>query len=107
MRSLGADKGYHTKGFVRDLREQNIAPHIAMIEARVTPGLDRRTTRHASYALSQKKRKRIEEIFGWMKTYGGLRKTMMRGLARVRIHAWLVGAAYNLLRLSRLVPLTA
>lgn len=106
VRSLGADKGYHTKGFVRDLREQNIAPHIAMIEGRVTPGLDRRTTRHASYALSQKKRKRIEEIFGWMKTYGGLRKTMMRGLARVRIHAKLVGAAYNLLRMSRLAPLT-
>jgi transposase len=107
IRSLGADKRYHTKDFVRDLRDQNIAPHIAIIDGRVTPGLDKRTTRHASYALSQKKRKRIEEIFGWMKTYGGLRKTMLRGLERVQIHAWLVGAAYNLLRLSRLVPLTA
>ena len=54
--------------------------------------------------MSQKKRKRVEEIFGWMKTYGGLRKTMLRGIERVQVHAWLVGAAYNLLRMSRLVP---
>jgi len=102
--SLGADKGYHTKAFVGYLRGKKIAPHIAMITGRVTPGLDRRTTRHASYAFSQKKRKRVEEIFGWMKTYGGLRKTMMRGIERVQVHAWIVGAAYNLLRMSRLAP---
>jgi transposase len=102
LRTLGADKGYHTKAFVAYLRSKNVAPHIAIIPRRITPGLDKRTTRHASYATSQTKRKRIEEIFGWMKTYGGLRKTMMRGIARVQIHAWLVGAAYNLLRMSRL-----
>ena len=73
-----------------------------MIAGRITAGLDRRTTRHGGYAVSQKKRKRVEEIFGWMKTYGGLRKTMLRGLERVQLHAWLVGAAYNLLRMSRL-----
>jgi transposase len=104
--SLGADKGYHCKDFVAHLRQRRIAPHIAMIEGRKTPGLDRRTTRHASYVVSQRKRKRVEEIFGWMKAYGGLRRTLARGLARVQLHAYLVGAAYNLLRLARLQPLT-
>jgi transposase len=100
--SLGADKGYHTKDFVAHLRSKKIAPHIAQIEGRSTPGLDARTTRHASYAVSQRKRKRVEEIFGWMKAYGGLRRTLVRGLARVQMHAYIVGAAYNLLRMSRL-----
>ncbi len=63
--SLGGDKGYRTKDFVAHLRKQKIAPHIAQIEGRRTPGLDRRTTRHAGYAVSQRKRKRDEEIFGW------------------------------------------
>ena len=71
------------------------------------PGLfDARTTRHESYRISQRKRKRVEEIFGWMKSYGGLRRTMMRGLERVRLHAYIVAAAYNLLRISRLAPAT-
>ena len=100
--TLGADKGYHTKDFVAHLRKKKIAPHIAQIEGRSTPGLDARTTRHAGYAISQRKRKRVEEIFGWMKAYGGLRRTFARGLARVQLHAYIVGAAYNLLRISRL-----
>jgi transposase len=104
--TLGGDKGYHTKDFVAHLRKNNIAPHIAQIEGRNTPGLDVRTTRHASYTISQRKRKRVEEIFGWMKAYGGLRRTMARGLPRVRIHAYIVAAAYNLLRMSRLRPAT-
>ncbi len=104
--TLGADKGYHTKDFVAHLRKKHIVPHIAEIEGRKTPGLDARTTRHAGYAISQRKRKRVEEIFGWMKAYGGLRRTMARGLARVRLHAYLVAAAYNLLRMSRLRPAT-
>ena len=104
--TLGADKGYHTKDFVAHLRKKKIAPHIAEIEGRNTPGLDARTTRHAGYALSQRKRKRVEEIFGWMKAYGGLRRTMARGLQRVRIHAYIVAAAYNLLRMSQLRPAT-
>ena len=74
MSTLGADKGYHTKDFVALLRGRNVAPHIARIEGRSTPGLDARTARHQGYAVSQRKRKRIEEIFGWMKTVGGLRK---------------------------------
>ncbi len=104
--TLGADKAYHTKDFVARLRGRGIAPHIAMIRGRKTPGLDGRTTRHAGYAISQRNRKRIEEIFGWMKAYGGMRRTMARGLKRVQLHAYLVGAAYNLLRLTRLQPLT-
>lgn len=104
--TLGADKGYHCKDFVAHLRGRKIAPHLAMIEGRNTPGLDGRTTRHAGYAVSQRKRKRVEEIFGWMKAYGGLRRTLVRGLRRVQLHAYLVGAAYNLLRLARLRPLT-
>ena len=104
--TLGADKGYHCKDFIAHLRGRKIAPHVALIEGRKTPGLDGRTTRHAGYAVSQRKRKRVEEIFGWMKAYGGLRRTLMRGLRRVQLHAYLVGAAYNLLRLARLRPLT-
>ena len=104
--TLGADKGYHSKDFVAHLRSKRIAPHIAQIDGRKTPGLDRRTTRHAGYAVSQRKRKRIEEIFGWMKAYGGLRRTLMRGVSRVQMHAYIVGAAYNLLRMSRLQPAT-
>jgi transposase len=104
--TLGADKGYHSKDFVAHLRGRKIAPHIAMIDGRKTPGLDARTTRHGGYMVSQRKRKRVEEIFGWMKTYGGFRRTMARGLRRVQLHAYLVGAAYNLLRLARLRPLT-
>ncbi len=104
--SVGADKGYCTKGFVAFLRRKGIRPHIAQMASRHTPGLDARTTRHASYWVSQKKRKRVEEIFGWMKAYGGLRRMRMRGIARVQLHAHLVGAAYNLLRLSRLLPAT-
>ncbi len=104
--TLGADKGYYTKDFVAHLRKRHIAPHIAQIDGRRTPGLDARTTRHAGYAVSQRKRKRVEEIFGWMKAYGGLRRTLVRGLARVQMHAYIVGAAYNLLRMSRLAPAT-
>jgi len=104
--TLGADKGYHSKDFVAHLRRRKIAPHLAMIDGRKTPGLDRRTTRHDGYAVSQRKRKRVEEIFGWIKAYGGLRRTLVRGLGRVQLHAYLGGAAYNLLRLARLQPMT-
>ncbi len=104
--TLGADKGYHNKKFVAHLRKKGIAPHIAQIEGRQTPGLDARTTRHEGYAISQRKRKRVEEIFGWMKAYGGLRRTFARTLARVQLHAYIVGAAYNLLRMSRLQSAT-
>jgi transposase len=105
-KTLGADKAYHTREFVARLRKRGIAPHIACIENRATPGLDGRTTRHESYAVSQRKRKRIEEIFGWLKTVGGLRKSRLKGIARTQLLAYLHGAAYNLLRIGRLCPMT-
>src|SRR5690606_19303722 len=84
-KTLGADKGYHSKAFVEHLREHRVRPHIARIEGRVTPGLDARTTRHASYRASQRTRKRIEEIFGWLKTVGGMRKSRVIGIARTQM----------------------
>jgi len=104
--SVGADKGYHNKEFVGELRKRGIKPHIAQVAGRKTPGLDGRTTRHASYAISQRKRKRVEEIFGWLKTVAGLRKTRFRGVDRIRQQAQMAGAAYNLLRISKLAAST-
>lgn len=103
-KTLGADKGYCVRGFIAGLRERGIAPHIARIDTRRTPGLDGRTTRHASYRTSQRKRKRIEEIFGWLKTIGGLRKSRFIGRARTQLAAYLAAAAYNLLRIAKLAP---
>ena len=102
--TLGADKGYHCRDFVQRLRRRGIRPHLACVRGRRTPGLDGRTTRHASYRLSQRLRKKVEEIFGWMKTIGGLRKSRVRGVARTQHATYLIGVAYNLLRLSRLRP---
>lgn len=102
--TLGADKGYHSRAFVEHLRIHGIRPHIARIEGRRTPGLDARTTRHASYRLSQRKRKRIEEIFGWLKTIGGLRKSRFIGIERTQLHAYLAASAYNLMRMARMAP---
>ncbi|MBX3452873.1 MAG: IS5 family transposase [Planctomycetaceae bacterium] len=102
FKTLGGDKGYHCKDFVAFLRQHGIAPHIARIEGRKTPGLDRRTTRHEGYRISQIVRKRVEEIFGWGKQIGGLRKTRLRGTARNEIAGYLVGAAFNLMRMTRL-----
>jgi len=106
--TLAGDKGYDTRGFVASCRALKITPHVAQNLAR--PGgsaLDARTTRHPGYAVSQWVRKRIEEGFGWMKTIGGLRKTRYRGRERVQLHAYMVGAAYNLLRIARLAPAPA
>lgn len=100
--TVGADKNYHTAEFVRGCRQRQVAPHVAEMKGRKTPGLDRRTTRQDSYALSQKKRKRVEEIFGWMKTIGGLRRSRFIGIERTGLWAYLVGAAYNLVRMVRL-----
>src|ERR1700726_2744651 len=103
--TLGADKGYDTAEFVAACRALKVTPHIARNESRAGgSALDRRTARHAGYAVSQRVRKRVEEIFGWMKTVGGLRRTRYRGLHRTQLHAYLVAAAYNLLRIARLIP---
>ena len=104
--SFGADQGYHTKDFVAHLRQTQDRPVHRPDRRSAHSGLDARTTRHAGYAVSQRKRKRVEEISAWMKAYGGLRRTLVRSLARVQMHAYIVGAAYNLLRMSRLAPAT-
>ena len=101
-KTLGADKGYHVKDFVQHLREHKIKPHIARIDGRKTPGFDGRTTCTEGYKVSQRKRKRVEEIFGWLKTVGGMRKTRFIGQARTQIAAYLSAAAYNLLRIAKL-----
>jgi transposase len=106
--TLGADKGYDTREFVASCRALKVTPHIARNESRAGgSALDRRTARHLGYAMSQRVRKRVEEIFGWMKTVGGLRRTRYRGLDRTQLHAYLVAAAYNLLRIARLSPAPA
>lgn len=102
--SVGADKGYHTKEFVDHLYRRAIRPHIACITGRATPGLDGRTTRSAGYRISQRVRKRVEEIFGWMKTVGGIRRTRYRGEPKVAMHATFTATAYNLIRLAKLCP---
>ena len=103
VKSLGADKNYDTHGFVDFLRGRKIAPHVAANTKRKGgSAIDGRTTRHRSYSISQKIRKKIEEIFGWMKTVGGFRKTRYRGTDRTQLAAWWVGAAYNLVRMAKL-----
>ncbi len=105
-KTVGGDKGFHTRSFVAGLRRRGIKPHVARKAGHMTPGLDGRTSRSCGYRISQVIRKRIEQVFGWGKTIGGLRKTRVKGVARTEHLARLTGAAYNLLRMSRLCPLT-
>lgn len=100
--TVGADKGYDTREFVQNCRAQGIAPHVAKVTGRKTPGLDGRTTGRKGYETSQRVRKKVEEIFGWVKTVGGFRKTRFRGIKRTNMAAKVVGAAYNLLRMAKL-----
>jgi|AGTN01.3.fsa_nt_gi Transposase and inactivated derivatives len=99
--TVGADKGYHSKEFVQGCREAGVAPHVAEVTGRHVEGLDGRTKKKG-YETSQRIRKRIEEIFGWMKTTGGLRKTRYRGVERTHACGQMVAATYNLLRLAKL-----
>ena len=98
--TVGGDKGYDTKQFVAECRQMNATPHVAQ-KVRYS-GIDGRTTRHAGYAISQQKRKRVEEIFGWMKTVGGMRKLRHRGLELVSWMFTFAAAAYNLVRIRNL-----
>ena len=84
--------------------EDPVTPHFARKQTSI---IDQRTTRHPGYALSQRKRKRVEEIFGWVKTVGGLRKTRHRGVARVDWMFSFAMAAYNLVRMRNLAPAPA
>jgi transposase len=103
--TLGADKGYDVEDFVNELRTLNVAPHVAA-KAKGS-AVDGRSTRHAGYKLSQVIRKRIEEVFGWTKSAAGLRKTRHRGLGRVGWQFTFTLAAYNLIRLPKLLALAA
>ena len=106
--TLGADKGYDTRDFVENLRQEGVTPHVAQNKnERRDSNVDGRTTRHAGYALSQRARKKVEEIFGWMKTVGGMRKTRYRGKERVGFQFHLTAAAYNLVRMAKLLPAAA
>jgi len=99
--TIGADKAYDTRDFIEGLRELDVTPHVA---AKIKHGaVDGRTTRHPGYAISQRKRKRVEEIFGWMKTVALLRKTRHRGKRRVGWMFRFTLAAYNLIRIRNLV----
>ena len=100
--TVGGDKGFDAADFVMELREINVTPHIAQNTSRRS-AIDGRTTRHSGYAISQRIRKRIEEGFGWMKTVGGFRKTKYRGIEKVGWAFTLTAAAYNLVRLPKLM----
>ncbi len=100
--TLGADKAYDTKDFVAECRNMNATPHVAQNNKGRKSAIDRRTTRHAGYGISQQKRKRVEEIFGWMKTIGGMKKLRHRGLELVSWMFTFAAAAYNLVRIRNL-----
>jgi len=102
--TVAADKGYDTQEFVREIRGMNVTPHVAQNDKRRGgSAIDERTTRHAGYKVSQVKRKRIEEVFGWLKTVGMLRKTRHRGVHKVGWVFTFAAAAYNLVRMRNLV----
>jgi transposase len=103
--TLGADKAYDTSDFVMELRERTVTPHVAQNQNGRRSAIDGRTTRHPGYAISQRIRKRIEEAFGWAKTIAGLRKMRHRGLPKVGWQFTLTMAAYNLIRLPKLLAL--
>jgi transposase len=104
--TLAADKGYDTREFVATLRGFAVTPHVAQNQSGRASAIDRRTTRHPGYAVSQRARKRVEEIFGWMKTVGLMRKTRHKGLSRVGWTFTLTAAAYNLVRIRNLLEAT-
>jgi transposase len=105
--TLGADKAYDTKGLVGELRELNVTPHVAQNMTNRRSAIDGRTTRHEGYEVSQRKRKRVEEVFGWLKTVAAMRKTRFRGPDRVGWMFTFAAAAYNLVRMRNLAAATA
>jgi len=99
--TLGADKGYDVADFVHKARQLNVTPHVA--QKKKVSAIDGRTTAHKGYGTSLRVRKRVEEIFGWMKTVGLLRKTRHRGLEKVSATLTLTLTAYNLVRMRNLI----
>jgi hypothetical protein len=104
--TVGADRGYDTRDFVGCVRQLNVTPHVAQNTTGRSSAIDGRTVRHEGYALSQRCRKRVEEVFGWMKTVGPMRQTMYRGGRRVGWMFTLTAAAYNLVRIRNLCGAT-
>jgi IS5 family transposase len=105
--TVGGDKGFDTFGFVQECRNLRVVPHVAQNDQR--PGgsaIEGRTTRHAGYAVSQRKRKRIEECFGWLKSIALLRKVRHRGVGKVHWIFTLACAAYNLVRMRNLAAVS-
>ena len=105
--TLGADKAYDSRDFVNELRAMKVTPHVAQNMSGRKSAIDRRTTRHDGYAVSQRIRKRIEEAFGWIKTIAGQDKTKFRGRDRVGWAFTFAACAYNLVRLPKLLAVTA
>ena len=105
--TVAADKGYDVRDFVAALRAVHATPHVAQHTAGRRSAIDGRTTRHVGYAMSQQKRKLVEQGFGWMKTIGGLRKLRHRGAALVTWMFTFTAAAYNIVRLRRLLAVPA
>jgi transposase len=101
-KTVAGDKGYHQKAFVSGCRERELCPHVACKDGVQVPGLDGRTTTQSGYKTSQRIRKRVEEIFGWIKTVGGLRRSRYLGRERTQAWAYFVAGTYNLLRMARL-----
>jgi hypothetical protein len=102
-RTVGADKAYDERAFVEGARRMGATPHVTQYSGQRSSSIDGRTTRHGGYAVSQRKRARIEEIFGWMKSVALLRKVRHRGRARVGWMFTLAAAAYNLVRIRNLM----
>jgi transposase len=105
--TLGADKGYDTRAFVRAVRERKVTPHVTQNTSGRRSAIDGRTTRHVGYAVSQRIRKRVEECFGWIKTTGNGRKLRYVGLAKNQLWATFTAAAYNLVRIANIEASTA
>jgi IS5 family transposase len=101
--TLGADKGYDSADFVMQLQDQAVTPHVAQNTSGRRSAVDDRITRHLGYAISQRIRKRVQEAFGWAKTIAGLRKMRHRGLLKVDWQFTLAMAAYDLVRLPKLL----
>ncbi|HBX76730.1 MAG TPA: hypothetical protein DEG43_03705 [Acidimicrobiaceae bacterium] len=108
-KTVGGDNGYDATDFVQACRAAGVTPQVApnIHRSRRKSAIDQRTLRHGGHRASQIVRRRIETIFGWLKSFGGIKRSRVRGLERTQLAARLAAAAYNLLRLSRLQPLEA
>jgi len=105
-KTVGADKGYHQRAFVEGCRQRQVSPHVICKDGVQVAGLDARTTGKPGYQTSRRIRQRVEEIFGWIKTVGGLRRTRYRGRERTQAWGYFVAGTYNLLRMVRLESVT-